>query len=390
MALLSRSEIDTLATSQGQWCVSIYMPTHRVSVETQQDRILFKDLLKQAQTHLEEQRVRTVDAVDLLRPAAELLDQHDFWQYLSDGLALFIAPGLFRHYRLPHPFVETVVVNSRLCIKPLLPLLNGDGQFYILALSQNQVRLLQGTRYSVDEIYLDGIPNLPKSIADTLKYDQFDDSRNLHTFSGESGATYGRTAIFHGAGSAQEDSKTNLRRFFHQVDDGLHVILANSQQPLVLAGVEYLHPIYREVNTYPHLVAQGIIGNPEGVKAQELHARALELLRPLFESPQQAALDAYRQLAGERSGRVSSDLKQIIPAAFYGRVGTLFVSTGAQKWGTFDPDSNRLRIHDERKRGDEDLIDLAAAQTIRNNGNVYAFDPGQMPDYGPAKALFRY
>jgi hypothetical protein len=30
----------------------------------------------------------------------------------------------------------------------------------------------------------------------------------------------------------------------------------------VLAGVEYLLPIYREANTYPHLLAEGIHGNP--------------------------------------------------------------------------------------------------------------------------------
>jgi hypothetical protein len=34
----------------------------------------------------------------------------------------------------------------------LLSLFTGNGHFYILALSQNQVRLLEGTRYTVDEI----------------------------------------------------------------------------------------------------------------------------------------------------------------------------------------------------------------------------------------------
>jgi hypothetical protein len=42
-----------------------------------------------------------------------------------------------------------VVVTDRFHIKPLLPLLSGDGRFYVLALSQSEVRLLQGTRYSV-------------------------------------------------------------------------------------------------------------------------------------------------------------------------------------------------------------------------------------------------
>lgn len=34
--------------------------------------------------------------------------------------------------------------------------------------------------------------------------------------------------------------------------------------PLVLAGVEYLLPIYRRANTYPYLLDGGVTGNPEG------------------------------------------------------------------------------------------------------------------------------
>jgi len=41
--------------------------------------------------------------------------------------------------------------------------------------------------------------------------------------------------------------------------------------PLVLAGVEYLFPIYQEANTYPDLVEEGITGNPENLKPEELH-----------------------------------------------------------------------------------------------------------------------
>jgi hypothetical protein len=58
---------------------------------------------------------------------------------------MFSAPDVFRHYRLPFPFQEFVVVTERFHVKPLLPLLSGDGQFYLLALSQNGVRVLQGT-----------------------------------------------------------------------------------------------------------------------------------------------------------------------------------------------------------------------------------------------------
>jgi hypothetical protein len=52
-----------------------------------------------------------------------------------------------RSYRLPLPFEQLVVISDDFHLKPPLPFFASDGRFYILALSQNQVRLLEGIRY---------------------------------------------------------------------------------------------------------------------------------------------------------------------------------------------------------------------------------------------------
>ena len=88
----------------------------------------------------------------MLEPASKLLQDSHFWQHQSDGLAIFLSSNRARRYRLPLNFAELVVVADHFHISPLLPLFTGDGQFYILALSQNEVRLLLGTRYSVSEV----------------------------------------------------------------------------------------------------------------------------------------------------------------------------------------------------------------------------------------------
>jgi len=48
-------------------------------------------------------------------------------------------------YRLPLEFESLVVVGDRVHLKPLLSLFFGDRYFYLLALSQNQVRFFQAT-----------------------------------------------------------------------------------------------------------------------------------------------------------------------------------------------------------------------------------------------------
>jgi hypothetical protein len=166
MQLLTRQELKTLFEQRGEACVSLYMTTHRAGADVQQDPIRLKNLLREAEVTLNTMGLRSPEAGELLEPAQDLLGDSEFWQHQSEGLALFLSSRSFNAYRLPFEFEELVVVTNRFHVKPLLPLLSGDGRFYVLALSQNEVRLLQGTRYSVDEIELEDVP---KSLVEALR-----------------------------------------------------------------------------------------------------------------------------------------------------------------------------------------------------------------------------
>jgi hypothetical protein len=388
MDILTSDELRALTKKPEGSCVSIYMPTHRVGAEIQQDPIRLKNLLAEAEEHLLTRGLRTPEAKELLEPAGRLLQDGLFWQRQSDGLAIFLSPEAFRYYRLPFDFEELVIATDRFHIKPLLPLLSGDGRLYVLALSQNEVRLLQGTRYSVSDVDLDGAP---KSLAEALRYNDPEKRFQFHTSTITPGGKGQRPAIFHGHGVASaDDPKDYILRYFHRVDEGLRDLLRDEQAPLVLAGVDYLFPIYREANTYPHLVDEGIEGNPEELRAEELHERAWAIVQPLFLAAQKEAVVRYRQLAGAGSEQASNDLKEVVPTAYHGRVETLFVAVGLQQWGTFDPATNAVQLHREVKPGDEDLLDFAAVHTLLNGGIVYAVGPEKVPGEAALAAVFRY
>jgi hypothetical protein len=342
--------------------------------------------LKEAEERLIEGGLRRPDAEALLKPAQNLMLRPGFWRHQSDGLALFVSTDMFRPYRLPLDLVKLVVVADRFHIKPLLSLLCGDGRFYVLALSQNEIRLLQGTRYNVGQVDLE---NMPQSLADALKWDDPEKRLQWHT---RTGAREGiRAAVFHGHGVASaDDPKEYILRYFQRIDEGLGKLLATETGPLVLAGVDYLHPIYRQANTYPHLTIDGITGNPENLSAEELHERAWAIVEPAFQRGQKEAAAQYRQLSGTGSKSASSKLEEILPAAYHGRVAVLFVAVGLQQWGVFDSRTSKVDAHEVAESGDEDLLDLAAAHTFVNGGTIYAVEPGKVPDHALLAAVFRY
>lgn len=387
MDILTRTELEQLMRKEQQWCVSIYMPTHRTGAETQQDPIRLKNLLGEAEKHLSARGVSTRDVQKMLEPVSEFLQDSYFWQHQSDGLAIFLSSDNVRSYRLPLNFEELVVVMDHFHIKPLLPLFTGDGQFYILALSQNEVRLLNCTRYSVSEV---DIGEVVGSLDEAIPSDDHQVNLQLHTSGAARGMTGDVSVTFHGQGGGHESAKDDILRYFRLVADGLTEFLQGDQVPLVLAAVEYLLPIYKEANTYPNLIDMVIKGNPELLSADELHKSAWDIIRPLFQAAQEEAVAHYQQLAGQASERVADTLEKIVPAAYQGRVETLFVAAGVQQWGVYNPVTDEIELHDQIESGDEPLLDLAAVQTYLKGGIVYAVVPEKVPGGTSAAAVLRY
>jgi hypothetical protein len=57
MDILTRAELEQLMRKEQQWCVSIYMPTHRTGTDAQQDLIQLKNLLREAEKQLSAQGI---------------------------------------------------------------------------------------------------------------------------------------------------------------------------------------------------------------------------------------------------------------------------------------------------------------------------------------------
>jgi hypothetical protein len=363
------------------------MPMIHRGAETQQNAIRCKTLLRQAEEQLLTNGLHPQEVRALVQPVQQLLTNHVFWQRQSHGLALFLAPQIFRAYSVPLPLDELVIVARRFQSTPLLPLLSGDGHFFVLALSQKEIRLLRGTRFSIDAVELSGVP---QGVAEALRYDDIE--KKGHHYPGSQGRLAGGVSPLagHGVGidDATHEPNDAILRYFQQVDAGLRPFLRDEHAPLILAGVEFLLPIFRRANTYPYILEQGLTGNPEGLRPEELQERAWSIVQSHFRRAQEDAAEQYRQLVG--TGRAARDLSTIVMAAYDGRIATLFVTMNLQQWGVFCSESREVEVHQEAVAGDEDLLDVAAAYTLLRRGTVYAVGPAHMPDATAAAAILRY
>jgi len=383
---LSYDELRSLIKQPVSICTSLFLPIEWAEPARQQNWIRLENLLRQAETMLLARDLSLAEAQDLLAPAWQLTEERSFWAHQSAGLAIFAAPELFRVYRLPRAFEELVVVDEQLHIAPLLPLVQQDGRYYLLELGLDRVQLLHATHYEISPVPLH---DMPTSLKDALKYDEFAKQAQFHP--GIRGRGGERGAIFHGQG-ARDDRlvKEKILRYFQQVDRSVQAVLREERAPLLLAGIAYLLPIYRSANSYPHLLEQTIACNRDDLTRADLLARAWKIVAPNLDLELAAAADRYGVLAWTHPAQATNYLRAIVPAAYAGRIATLFVATGQRRWGTFDPNTTTLTVHEAAEPRDIELVNDTIIHTLLNGGTVYVVTPARLPEAAPLAAMFRY
>lgn len=392
MDTFDRATLRTLAEHDSDMCISLFMETMRNESDWSQNTIRYKNLLNQARDTMREQGYRDDEIEAILTPARALADDTTFWRQVSDGVALFLTPEAMEAYRLPLQFDEMVTVSDHFHLKPLFPLIASNNRFFVLALSQNNVRLMQGTHQSIGEVDARAVPS---SLQDASPGVEDDAERELQNRTANR-TPNGRTdQMYHGHPHDSDDNsrtvKPELQQFFRSINEGVMDYLAEEEAPLVIAGVSEYLPMYREVNGYSHLVEDAIVaGNPEDLRPDELHKKAWAAMEPIFERTQQEALDAFDQNYHQNGNLASGDFHEIVPACAYGRVDTLFVPVGEHRWGRFDPSSNTVELRDDQEPGDYDLLNYAAVHAHLNGATVYALRPENMPSGQFVAATFRY
>ena len=125
----------------------------------------------------------------------------------------------------------------------------------------------------------------------------------------------------------------------------------------------------------------------------EAHAEAMAV----FEAQSgQGALDAIGQFQNAvQTPRASAHLDDILRAAVQGRVDALLLDESRFAWGQYDPITGDVAArmgysphpdHDDA----EELMDLAASQTLLHRGSAYALPSKQMPFGLAIAAVYRY
>jgi hypothetical protein len=377
--------LKELAREKEPSCISIFLPTNRAGLEVNEmvDQKHLKYQVKEVRDKLKSLEIKNGEIEKLLKPVTGLIDDGGFWKHQSDGLAIFRNLKRFDFYTLPVPFEPFTLVADHFYPMPLIPYINEDCKFYMLALSLNYVRIYECYPYQLTELEIEDL--VPEKLEEAVGYDY--QEKNLQFRMGQTG--FGRS-MFHGQGNTNEEAKKlEILKFFRAVNDGLMKLLHDKQVPLILAAVDYLVPIYREANDYNNLQKNFIPGNPEHEDPVMLHEKARAILADCIDRGKSEKTKAFEQALSRQ--KASYKEEEIIQAAVDQRIDTLYIKNREEMWGTYEADTAKI-IEQTRESGQGAcLLNMAAMYTIQNNGKVYLLDHDEMPvPDSRLNAIFRY
>ncbi len=388
MDLLTGTDLVALASRpETGSTVSLFVPTHRFGNDTAVDPVRFKNLVSAVEDVLTERGTGPRAVAHLLAPARDLLADAITWQYMSEGLAVYLEPGWSHVHRVPFAVPEVATVGSRPAISPLLRATSRGDHFLILTVSHRRIRLLEATRDRAVEVELRD--EIPTTLSDAIEPPEPRSDTMARSLRGGSSGP----AVFYGHGAADDSFKSDeTTRFFRQVANGLHEYLADQHVPMVLVGLDRATAAYREVARYPYLTAESVDHNPDQLDLEAVHAAAWPIVAQGFLDAREALAARFEALHG--TGQASADPDEVAAAANEGRVETLFVAIDPWEWQDGTPASPPVVQLDQSPGDDVSRrfvrLEGTATATLSNGGEVYTVAESAVAGGGKIAATYRY
>lgn len=379
--LLSQDVIPELIHAEGP-CLTLLLPPHRPGEPSETSAVLLKVEIQQAAKDLSNRGIAEPLIATLLVPFHELSQETSSLTGSGLDRAIFRSQGVFRQVALPVTAspARPCTVGECFWIRPILPSLALPEHTYVLEITKKAVTLLA---CSLTRVLLIELPKgTPKMLDEALGFKAPDHDLINRSASGPStGAMHG---VQFGTGSEREAQHAHLHDFYRLVDRGVIELLHSSQPPLILAGVEEDVAIYRSLSNCPNLLEQGIHGSPGAELTPERVLRKVHDIT-LFDFQRRTALEMSESNERLAPARFSTELEAILQAAAEGRVSDLYLDEYGQRMGNFAG----KRFGGHANWHDEDLLNVAAVETLRRGGAVYSL-PSHLMDGAVAAAAFRY
>ena len=375
--LLKLGTVRDILRSSGP-CITIVLPGYHPGESAGSPAVLLSSYIQEAAKELAELRFGKSEGSNLLKPLERMAKDPTLLSGSHGGRAIFRSPSVFAQFFLTQPACPSLNVGGSFAVRKLAAELIRPPVFHILVLSKANVVLLRCAGFHTQPVKLP--QGVPDTLVEALALEPPD-----HDLEGRSAAGSAPGALHRirfGTGSGREKEQAHLADYYRLVDRALQTRLREPEAPLILAGVEEDTAIYLHVSGCREISRKCITGGFDIPREQAA------ILRQAYSILHADSLERqYKRLLTMKEritpSRWSTDPVAILRAAFDGRVDELYLDEAAERVDMYERGAFR-------SWGREDLLNLAAVQTIAHHGKCYQLPTEMMPDGSVAVGIMRF
>ncbi|MDP4147943.1 MAG: hypothetical protein Q8943_00900 [Bacteroidota bacterium] len=365
-----------MRAEKGNICISIIVPTHRLSPERRVDHLVLDKAIREAKKYLAH-NYREEEIKALLRSIDELYNRIDF-NHNAEGIGLFVSANIKELVQFLFPVKEKVIIDRSFEVRDLLFQAYYALPYYTLLLTEKEARLFEGRFNHIREIKDNHFAAM-----------NVDDYLYSHP-------TRGSSFVGNAFLKEYEKDKSQLveirfQHFCGRVEDGLRHYLTGNEIPLILAGAKKDLSYFGKITRHERNIIGELPGNYSYTAITELGGMVWEILKSFRDQGKRQLIGEFAEKIGE--GRGITGIHEIWKAAKEGKGLKLLVEkdfsqpaflTGENEYDLRLNPPNRP--HEVLADAVDDLMELV----LEKNGHVILLDNDSLKDYQRMALITRY
>lgn len=367
-------ELTALQQEKGNICVSVIVPVHRLSTERRTDAPEVKKAIHAAIQTLE-YKYGIVKAKPLADKLNELYRSIDFNRN-EEGLGLYVSPNLKLLVKFPFPVEEKIIAGDSFEVRDLLYKVNFSEQYFVLIITEREVKLLQGLWNDLTEIIDDNFP---------LRYEE----EFIYSQPGRSTSYSGYAHVKSFEKDKSETEEIRYKDFFRKADKLLKKYMTGDT-PLVITGSGKEYGWFEKITGLKKNIIGKIKGSYSHHSPGEIASLAWPVMFEYLQNKRVILLKEFEEKTGEHLA--VSGIQQVWQVANEGRGFRLLVEKDYRCPGFVDKDANHLFLRPPRVThiALADAVDDLIEIVLNKKGEVFFTDNGMLKDYQRIAMITRY
>lgn len=363
-----------LQNEKGNPCLSIIVPTYRLSPQRELNQEILRQALAKANALIDSYNAEPTLLASVKKNLAELAAQIDY-NHLTEGLGLFVSPSLSAPVKFPFNVQEKINLENTFDTRHLSYLIQLMEEFYVLSLSKNEIHLFKSQTDGLKEIRNEDFPLV------------FEDD---HEYSKPAPAlSYSPNMI---SGFERDKSVTNEKRqisYLKEADDKLSAYVRDGKY-FIISGSEEVVSNFENINQHTKQQAGKIIGNYEH-SLPALHKLVENEIQLFKKKRKEELIHTLHESIGKK--RAALGLTEVWQDAWEGKGLTLAVEKGYSCRAFVLPEAKH-KLHLSPPASEyliiNDAIDDVIEKVLEKKGKVVFVEENDLSDMGHIAMILRY